>query len=53
MTLVTNRVKVLRHFYGLTTETNNFASDVKVILGLESIRIYGLVAKIGLNGPNG
>ena len=52
MTLVTNRVKVLRHFYGLTTETNNFASDVKVILGLESTSTDGQVTKIGLNDPN-
>ena len=36
MTIVTNRVNVLGHFYGVTTETNNFAFDVKVILGLEN-----------------
>ena len=33
---MTNRVKVWKYFQGLTIETNNFASEVKVILGLES-----------------
>ena len=36
MALMTNRVKVWRHVQGLTTETNNFAFDVKVTLDLES-----------------
>ena len=32
----TNRVKVSKYFQGLTVETNNFAFEVKVILGLET-----------------
>ena len=47
---MTNRVKVLS-FLGLTSETNNFAFEVKVILGLESTSLDGQGAKIGLNGP--
>ena len=31
-----NRVKVKKYFKGLIIETNNFAFEVKVILGLES-----------------
>ena len=33
---MTNRVKVRIYFYGLTIEINNFAFEVKVILGLKS-----------------
>ena len=33
---MTNRVKVWKYVKGLTIETNNFAFEVKVILGLES-----------------
>ena len=36
-----NRVKVRIYFCGLTIETNNFAFDVKVILGLESTLLGG------------
>ena len=36
MAPMTNRVKVSKHFLGLSIETNNFAFEVKVILGLES-----------------
>ena len=32
-------------------ESNNFALEVKVILGLKSTRPDGYGAKIGLNGP--
>ena len=32
----TNRVKVWKYFQGQTIETNNFAFEAKVILGLES-----------------
>ena len=32
----TNMVKVLRYSQGLDVETNNFAFEVKVILGLET-----------------
>ena len=31
-----NRVKVKKYFLGITIETNNFAFEVKVILGLET-----------------
>ena len=33
-----------------TIETNNFASDVKVMLGLEITCQYRFVTKIGFNG---
>ena len=36
MAPMTNRVKVLKSFHGLTIEINNFAFEVKFILGLES-----------------
>ena len=36
MALMTNRVKVWRHFWGLTIETNSFAFGVKVMRGPES-----------------
>ena len=36
---MTNRVKVWKHFLGLSIETNNFAFEVKVILGLESTHL--------------
>ena len=48
---MTNRVKVRRYFKGLTAETNNFAFEVKVILGLGSVCSDGQMAIIGLNGP--
>ena len=38
---LTNRVKVRIYFCGLTIETNNFAFEVKVILGLESTLLGG------------
>ena len=47
----TNRVNVLRCLQGLSIETNNFAFEVKVILGLESTLRDDQGAKIGLNGP--
>ena len=31
-----NRVKVWKYVYGLTIETNNFAIEMKVIIGIES-----------------
>ena len=40
MTPTPNRVKVRRHFYGLTIDTNNSAFEVKVILSLESTLNY-------------
>ena len=40
MFLMSNKVMVRRHFLGLTIETNNFAFEVKVILGLESTVNY-------------
>ena len=33
---MTNKFKVLRYLQGLTIETNKFAFEVKVILGLET-----------------
>ena len=41
---LTNRVKVRIYFCGLTIEINNFAFQVKVIFGLESTLLGGLVA---------
>ena len=52
MTPMTNRDKGWKLFQGLTIETNNFAFQVKVILGLESTCPDGKGAKIGLNGPH-
>ena len=43
---LTNRVKVRIYFYGLTIEINNFAFEVKVIQGLESILLGGWLAEI-------
>ena len=40
----TNRVKVSKYFQGLTVETNNFAFEVKVILGLKTTF---LVCRVG------
>ena len=40
---------VLKHLLGLIIETNNFAFEVKVILGLESTCQDAQGAKIGLN----
>ena len=48
---MTNRVKVWKYFQGLTIETNNYAFEVKFIPCLESTRLDGYGAKIGLNGP--
>ena len=45
MATLTNRIKV----QGLTIETNNFAFEVKVILGLESTCQDAQGAKTGLN----
>ena len=53
MAPMTNRGKVLKYFWGLSIETNNFAFEVKAILGLESTYPDGQGAKIGLNGPHG
>ena len=52
MAPMTNRDKVWQYFQGQTIETDNFAFDVKVILGLESTCADGLGAEIGLNGPH-
>ena len=45
-----NRVKVQIYFYGLTIEIDNFAFEVKVILGLKRPFPDSKGAKIGLNG---
>ena len=39
------------YFKGPTTEANNFAAEVKVMIGFESTPQNGLVAKTGLNSP--
>ena len=52
MTPMTNRVKVQKYFSGVFLETNNFAFEVKVILGVESTCPDGQGAKIGLNDPH-
>ena len=49
---MTNRVKVWKYFQGLTIETNNFAFEVKLKLGLESTRLDGYGAKIRLDGSH-
>ena len=49
---ITSRVKVWKHFNGLTIKTNNFAFEAKVILGRESACPDGKGAKIGLNGSH-
>ena len=36
----------------MTSETNNFAFEVKVNVGLKSTCADGYGAKIGLNGPH-
>ena len=38
---IANRVKVWQYVYVLTIESNNFAFEVKVILGIESTRLDG------------
>ena len=44
----TNRVKVKRYILGLTFETNNFAFEVKVLLGLQSNLLGGWWLGVGL-----
>ena len=59
MAPMTNKVKVQKYFQGLTIETNNFAFQVKVILGLLTIETnnFAFEAKVivGLKntGPDG
>ena len=45
-------VKVWRNLEGFTIEANHFVFKVNPILGFGSIHPDGLVAKIGLNGPD-
>ena len=52
MAFITNRVKIWIYFYVLAIENNNFAFEVKVILGVESTFPDGQEAKIGLNDPH-
>ena len=42
---MTNRVKVKKYFRGLIIATNNFAFEVKAILGLESTHLESGVPK--------
>ena len=51
MTPMINRDKVWNFFWGLSIETNNFAFEVKFILGMESTYPDGYRDKIGLNDP--
>ena len=44
-------LKVRRYFKDVTRETDSFAFEVWVILGLESSRSDGWVDEIGLSGP--
>ena len=46
MTPMTNRVKFWIYINSLTIETNNFAFDIKVILGLESTHLGCQMTKI-------
>ena len=48
MASITNRVKVQKQ---IEIEINNFAFEVKIILGQKSTYSDLYVAKIGLNGP--
>ena len=51
MVPMTNKVKVLKYFWGPFIATNNFAFEVEVILSIKSTQLESRVAKIGLNGP--
>ena len=46
---MTIRVKVQKYFWGPIIAINNFAFEVKAILGQESTHLESQVAKIGLN----
>ena len=48
---MTDRVKVWKYIYDITIETNNFAFEVNVILGLKSSCSDYYWAKVGLDGP--
>ena len=48
---MTNRGKVWSFFRGLIIESNNFASEVKVIQGLKRIRLDAWRGKMGINDP--
>ena len=52
MAPMTNRDKVKKYFWGLIIATNNFAFEVKVIVGFENIYSDTEAALIGLNGPH-
>ena len=51
MTPMTIWLKGISKVWPFTIYTNNFALEVKVVLGLESTHLESWVAKIGLNGP--
>ena len=51
MAPMTNRVKVLKYFWGLSIETKIFDFVIKVLPGLETTCPGCQMAKIGLNGP--
>ena len=51
MAPMTNTIKFKRYFYGLAIDINNFAFEIKAILGLEVTGPSYQVPRIGLNGP--
>ena len=52
MAPMTNRVKVMKYFWGLFITTNNFAFEFEAILVLESTHLESREAKTRLNGPH-
>ena len=53
MAPMTKRIRVRRNFQGQAIETNIFAFEAKVILGLKITYPDGLGVKIELNDPHG
>ena len=51
MAPITNTIKFKRYLQGPAIDINNFAFEIKAILGLEVTRPRCQVAKIGLNSP--
>ena len=52
MAPMTNTIKFKRYFQGLAIDINNFAFEIKAILGLEVTHPSCQVAKIEFNGPS-
>ena len=51
MAPMTNTIKSKRYLQGLAIDIDNFAFEIKAILGLEVTRPSCQVTKIGLNVP--